>query len=142
MAMPEVVPDPVPDDAAGITPLIESPSARRSRLVLAGFLTLMGVLHFAFPAPFDRLIPRWLPGRPRTWTYTSGVAELGSAALLAHPRTRRIGAWAAMGTIAAVYPANVQMALDNPPTTLLGVGAWARLPLQFPMLWWAQRHSR
>lgn len=48
-------------------------ATRRSRLRLAGVLGFMGVLHFAVPRQFDRIIPRWLPGPPRFWTYASGV---------------------------------------------------------------------
>ena len=94
------------------------------------------------PGPFDRIIPHWVPGRARTWTYVSGACELGSAALLAGERTRRIGGWAAAATIAGVYPANVQMAIDNPPRTPLGVGSWLRLPLQLPMIAWALKQTR
>ena len=142
MAVTETIPDPVRLDAAGVTPIVETDSQKRSRLALSGFLLFMGVLHFVMPRPFDRIIPKWMPGRPRTWTYVSGACELSSAALLAAPRTRRLGAYAAAATIVAVYPANVQMALDHRPTTPLGVGVWARLPLQFPMIAWALRHRR
>lgn len=107
----------------------------------------MGVLHFATPAPFDSLVPRWMPGRARTWTYLSGVAELVGAALVASPRTRRIGGWWCAATIAGVYPANVQAALDGgmstaPPPFDSASVAWARLPLQFPMVWEAVRVAR
>lgn len=142
MAIADPIPDPAPFDAAGVQPIVESDKARRSRLVLAGFLFFMGVLHFAAPKSFDKIIPRWVPGDPRMWTYVSGVWELSSAALLAMSRTRRLGAWVAAATMVAVYPANIQMAIDNPPTTLFGVGLVARLPLQFPMIAWALKHRR
>lgn len=142
MALTEAVPDPAPHDAAGVTPIVEGEGQRRSRLLLAGFLLMMGVLHFVAPKPFDKIIPKWVPGRPRTWTYVSGAWELSSAALLAMPRTRRLGAYAAAATLVAVYPANVQMALDHSPTTPYGVGLWARLPMQLPMIGWALRHRR
>ncbi|MGI8662459.1 MAG: DoxX family protein [Acidimicrobiales bacterium] len=102
----------------------------------------MGVLHLVVPKPFDKIIPRWMPGNPRAWTYASGLWELSSAALLAMPRTRRLGAYVAAATFVAVYPANVQMAIDNAPSTLFGLGLWARLPLQFPMIAWALKHRR
>ena len=142
MAVTETIPDPAPLDAAGVTPIVETDGQKRSRLRLAGFLLFMGVLHFVAPRPFDRIIPKWVPGRPRTWTYLSGACELSSAALLAMPRTRRLGAYAAAATLVAVYPANVQMAIDNRPNTAFGVGMWARLPLQFPMIAWALRHRK
>jgi uncharacterized membrane protein len=143
MALTESDLDPAPLDAAGVAEVVESAGKRRSRLILAGGLFSMGVLHFVMPKPFDKIIPRWVPfGSARTWTYISGVWELSSAALLAMPRTRRVGAYAAAATIVAVYPANIQMAIDNPPSTLLGVGMAARLPLQIPMIAWALRHRK
>lgn len=110
---------------------------RRAR-ALAGMLVLMGVLHFVAPAPFERIVPRVL-GRPRTWVYLSGVAELAAGILTAVPRTRRTGALIATATIVAVYPANWQMALDAgmPPAEVVGWGAWLRLPLQVPLIRWA-----
>ena len=120
----------------------EDPEVRRSRLVGAGLLAGMGVLHFAIPKAFDGAIPEWVPGRPRTWTYVSGVWELASAALVANRRTSKVGGYAAAATFAAVYPANVQMAIDNPPTDAVGVGMLLRLPLQIPMVVWALRHAR
>jgi uncharacterized membrane protein len=120
----------------------EDPALRRSRLRLAGFLSFMGVLHFAMPKPFDRIIPSWVPGRPRSWTYLSGAAELTSGLLLANRSTKRIGGAMGAATLVAVYPANVQMAIDNKPRTAFGVGMWLRLPMQFPMIGWALKHAR
>ena len=114
---------------------------RKSRLRLAGFLSFMGALHFALPQPFDRIIPKWMPGRPRTWTYVSGAAELASGVLLANPSTKRAGGVMGAATLVAVFPANVQMALDNKPRTAYGVGLWLRLPMQAPMIRWALRHA-
>jgi hypothetical protein len=34
------------------------------------------------------------------------------------------------------------MALDNPPTTAVGLGSWLRLPLQLPMFAWALKRTR
>jgi uncharacterized membrane protein len=121
---------------------VEDPKIRRSRLVGAGLLAGMGVLHFVVPKAFDGAIPGWVPGRPRTWTYASGVWELASAALVANRRTSKVGGYAAAATFAAVYPANIQMAIDNPPTNPLGIGMLLRLPLQIPMVVWALRHAR
>ncbi|MBC7290176.1 MAG: hypothetical protein H5T83_02410 [Actinotalea sp.] len=98
-----------------------------------------GTLHLVTPRPFDHLIPAGL-GRPRPWVLGSGVAELCCAAALVHPRTRRGGAWAAAALLVAVFPGNVTMAVRSrrgrrgavPP-----VVAWARLPLQVPLVLWA-----
>jgi uncharacterized membrane protein len=110
----------------------------RDALALAGLLTATGVLHFARPRPFDRIMPRSLPGKPRTWTYVSGAAELAVAAAVCHPRTRRLGGLAAAGLFTAVFPANVQMALDwRHARPLPRAIAYARLPLQVPLVLWA-----
>ncbi|MEO7555116.1 MAG: hypothetical protein ABIV94_00755 [Acidimicrobiales bacterium] len=102
----------------------------------------MGALHFALPRTFDGIIPRWMPGHPRIWTYVSAMSELSSAALLLSSRTRRLGAFAAAATLVAVYPANIQMAIEHAPTTPFGIALWARLPLQLPLIAWALKHRK
>ena len=119
------------------------PGARRMPL-MAPMLAGMGVLHFATPTHFDRLIPPELPGSARAWTYGSGVAELSVAGLLAVPRTRRMGAWAAIALFVGVFPGNVQMARDSlrKPVWPNRVVAFGRLPLQWPMISAAWRIRR
>jgi uncharacterized membrane protein len=111
---------------------------RRSALLLAALLSTAGVAHMTAPRSFDRIVPHALPGDPRVWTYASGAAELAVAAAVANPRTRRHGALAAACLFTAVLPANVQMALDwNERPVPLRVAAYARLPLQIPLVTWA-----
>lgn len=102
---------------------------------LAGLLATAGVLHFVKPQFFDAIVPKALPN-PRLWTYLSGVAELAVAAAIANPRTRRRGATAAALLFVAVFPANVQNAVDAKPGTERVVTA-IRLPLQIPLVAWA-----
>jgi uncharacterized membrane protein len=110
---------------------------------LAALLAAAGVTHFLLPRPYDAIVPRALPGKPRTWTQLSGAAELAVAAAVAHPRTRRAGALAAAGLFAAVFPANVQMAADWRDRAIpLRLAAFLRLPLQVPLVLWAIRVSR
>lgn len=110
---------------------------------LAGMLVATGVLHFATPESFDAIVPAALPGPPRRWTYLSGAAELMVAAAVAAPRTRRLGGLAAAALFVAVFPANLQMALDwrRRPLPQRAL-AWGRLPLQLPLIAWALRASR
>ncbi|WP_055490928.1 hypothetical protein [Streptomyces sp. TP-A0356] len=112
--------------------------SKRSPLLLGGLLAAAGVGHFVAPRRFDPLIPRALPGKPRTWTYASGAAELALAAGVALPRTRRAAARAAAAFFVGVFPANVQMAVDwrHRPAPLRAA-ALARLPLQVPLVLWA-----
>lgn len=103
----------------------------------------IGTLHFVVPRFFVRIVPRWVP-YPEQAVFWSGVAEVGSGVLVAVPRTRRIGGWLAAATIVAVYPANIQMAIDatRKGSKLETVATWLRLPMQFPMLARALRCTR
>jgi uncharacterized membrane protein len=106
-----------------------------SALSLAGLLAGAGAAHFVIPRAYERIVPE-IFGDPAFWVRWSGVAELACAGLVAHPRTRRVGALAAAAVFVAVYPANVKMALDGGVPAGL---AWARLPLQIPLVLWAYR---
>ncbi|MEO3756738.1 hypothetical protein ABGB19_00375 [Mycobacterium sp. B14F4] len=110
-----------------------TPAAR-----MAAMLFGIGTLHFLAPKPFDGIIPAELPGSPRFYTYASGVAELGVAAALAAPRTRKTGAAAAVALFLAVWPGNINMARlwfrDPAKPWALRAVAIARLPLQIPMI--------
>jgi uncharacterized membrane protein len=110
---------------------------------LAALLATSGVGHFAAPRPFDAIVPSSLPGSPRTWTYLSGAAELATALALVTPRTRRLGGLAAAVLFVGVFPANVKMARDwrNRPLRYR-LGAYARLPLQVPLVYWGLRVAR
>lgn len=116
---------------------LADPARDRSRLRLSAMLIGMGVLHFVVPKPFRSIVPRWFPW-PREAVAVSGVAELASGVLLAVPGSQRVGGALGFVTIAAVYPANVQMAID----ASRGVGEqkipawllWLRVPLQVPLL--------
>ena len=114
-----------------------------SATALAALLATAGTAHFAQPRPFDAIVPRALPGTPRTWTYLSGAAELAVAAAIALPRTRRLGGLAAAALFVGVFPANVKMAADwrhaHPAKRAV---ACCRLPLQVPLVLWARRVAR
>ncbi|MFF5343809.1 MauE/DoxX family redox-associated membrane protein [Streptomyces althioticus] len=115
----------------------------RSPLLLAGLLAAAGTAHFAAPRQFDHIVPRFLPGSPRTWTYASGAAELALAAGVAMPRTRKAAALAAAAFFVGVFPANVKMAVDwrHRPAPQRAA-AFARLPLQMPLVLWARGVAR
>jgi uncharacterized membrane protein len=117
-----------------------------SARALAALLGLAGLGHFIATDTYELIIPRFLPA-PRTLVLASGAAEIACAGLLLFPATRKAGAWCAFGLFLAVWPANVQMALDGGIPGrhgLLGspAAAWLRLPLQLPLLYWAFRVGR
>lgn len=105
-----------------------------------------GLLHFVMPRGYERIVPRAL-GHAPLLVAVSGVAEVLAGALIAVPRTRRTGATLAFVVLLLVWPANVQMALDGglPDAGFPGGSAavaWARVPLQLPLLVWAWRVAR
>ncbi|MDO4911284.1 MAG: hypothetical protein Q3972_06040 [Corynebacterium sp.] len=106
---------------------------RRTVALLSG----VGILHFLpQTAPkFDDLIPQALPGKPRTWVYGSGVAELLTALFLAIPKTRKQAAYAAAALFVAVFPGNITMAYRwRHKSWWEQAIAYGRLPLQIPMI--------
>jgi len=114
-----------------------------SAQLLAVVLLVGGIGHFLATDTYALIVPRFLPA-PKTYVQVSGIAEIICALLLAVPRTRRAGAWCAFALLLAVWPANIQMALDGGIPGrgwLLGspVAAWIRVPLQLPLLYWAYR---
>ncbi len=118
-------------------------SRSRSTTGLAVLFGVLGSLHFVKPKPFERIVPRALP-RKKELVYASGVAELACAAGLLHPRTRRAAGVVSTALLVAVFPANVQMAIDLNRTgsrTARAI-AFARLPLQIPLIRAAVRASR
>lgn len=119
------------------------PRSHRSPLLLAGLLASAGVAHFAAPRTFDAIVPRSLPGSPRTWTYASGAVELALAAGVALPATRGRAALATAAFFVGVFPANVKMAVDwrHRPAPLKAA-AVGRLPLQVPLVLWARNVAR
>lgn len=112
-----------------------------------GFMLIgTGLTHFIVPKPFDSIVPPFLPGDPRLWTYLSGLAELVIAALLfisldkkfAGKPIRLWGVYAAFALFVAVFPANIYMAIEwssrDFPAPLF---AYLRLPLQLGLFYWA-----
>jgi uncharacterized membrane protein len=106
---------------------------------LAAFYLLAGTMHFVKPRAYEAIVPGALPAK-REIVYASGVAELAGAAGVLHPRTRRAAGWWLIATLLAIFPANVNMAVNAgrfraiPPWAL-----WARLPVQALLIAWAHR---
>lgn len=109
------------------------------RLLLGAFFLVAGSLHFLKPKPYVAIVPDALP-RKLELVYASGVAELAGGALVLPRRTRRAAGWWLIATLIAVFPANVNMAVNadrfrSVPEPLL----WARLPVQGLLIAWVWR---
>ena len=129
-----------------------APLTRDLKGLVALFAT-SGVLHLVRPEPFEAITPRQLPAR-RGLVYASGAAEIACAVGLLHPRTRKAAGWLSAALLVAVFPANVQMAVDEtgrvnrkrragrPVGRRRQAVTLARLPLQVPLVRTALKASR
>jgi len=115
----------------------------RPQIPLAAFFLAAGSLHFLRPRMYEAIVPDGLARHRRAVVLASGVAELAGGAGVLHPRTRRAAGWWLIATLAAVFPANVHMAVH--PERYRGIPPWAlwlRLPLQFVCAAWVHRATR
>lgn len=119
-----------------------APLRRDAKFLIGGFL-VSGTVHLVKPDVWEPLMPDWVPMHREVILY-SGVAELLCAAGLALPATRRLAGLASAGLLAGVYVGNVKMAVDasRSKNVPLKVAAFARLPMQFPMIRAALRAGR
>ena len=89
-------------------------------------------------------MPPWVP-RHREAVQVSGIAEIAGALALLPAPTRPLARWWLIAVLAAVFPANVHMAVN--PDQVRGLdldriprwALWARLPLQPLMMLWVLR---
>jgi uncharacterized membrane protein len=101
----------------------------------------IGITHFVRPGPFMKIMPPYIPYH-LAMVFISGAFEIGLGLLLLPPATRPYAAWGIIALLIAVYPANIQMAVDyyrqgHPQLWV----ALARLPLQIPLIWWAWKYT-
>lgn len=104
---------------------------------LAALMGGIGALHFVATDLMAQTIPSAFPMR-RELVLASGVVEVACAVGL-----RRRSRWArplAAATLLAVWPANIQMALDagsgkHPGPMDSKALMWGRVPLQIPLVW-------
>ncbi len=113
-----------------------------SRIGVAALFAFTGAMHFLRPRFFEAIVPPVIEAQKKEAVAVSGYAELAGAAMVLHPATRRLGRWWLLALLAAVFPANIHMAVN--PEQIRGLdmrrfprwALWARLPLQpLAMLW-------
>lgn len=95
-----------------------------------------GILHFTHADVFVAMMPAFLPWHLEL-VWLSGVFEILGGVGLLLPFSRRFAAWGLMALLVAVFPANVNMAVNE--IGLAGMPAdpvllWARLPFQLVFL--------
>jgi len=119
-----------------------APLARDAKIVVGAFLA-SGTVHLVKPEVFEPLMPRWVPAH-REVILATGVAELVCAAGLLFRPTRRVAGLASAALLVGIFPGNLKMAADASRTSKTGfkAAAYARLPLQLPMIRGALRAGR
>lgn len=111
--------------------------------LLANFFIGAGINHFVMPRAYEQIVPPSLRGQAKRVVQISGVAEIVGGVGVLLPATRRLSGVGLVALLAAVFPANLQMARE--PERFSGIPRWAlygRLPLQPLMMLWAWRATR
>ncbi len=106
------------------------------RWLLAALFLSAGVMHFVSPGIFVKIVPPFLPW-PRALVAISGAAEIAGAIGLLTVRWRTPAAYGLIALLIAVFPANIYMAVQG--MMFPAWALWARLPLQFVLIWWVWR---
>ena len=127
---------------------------QQSALGIAAAFIAAGVGHFTRPQFFEAVVPDWIPDKKMA-NQVSGAAEIALGLAMIPRATRRPAAWGLVGLLAAVFPANIDMAVNNVelrPTDDGGIERvpggvsdarnWVRLPFQFLFAAWVWRHAR
>ena len=125
---------------------------RLSSSAAAALFVSAGAMHFARPDFFESIVPDWIPD-PKLANRVSGAAEILLGLGMLHPRTRRSSAFGLLTLTLAVFPANIDMAVNRVEVKPVGgrlvrrVGTasgptnWIRLPMQVPLAWWLWREA-
>ena len=108
-------------------------------------LCVAGFMHLHSPEFFVAIIPAALPD-PEWLNVLAGLAEIVIGVYLLEPRTRVFAAWGAIALAIAVFPANVNMLIENigaeGPGTGSPVANWIRMPFQAVFILWAWWFTR
>lgn len=112
--------------------------------VFAVCIIVAGITHFIAPDTYVKIVPPQLP-YPEAIVYISGVFEiLGGIGLLV-PVVSQAAAWGLVLLLIAVYPANINMAVNHIHLDNVPDGNWfqaIRLPFQFVLIAWAYWYTK
>lgn len=124
--------------------LIATTTKERLRVMLAICIIVVGITHFAMPDPFVKIVPDYFPYH-LALVYISGFFEiLGGIGLLVPP-VSQAAAWGLLILFIAVFPANINMAvnaIDLPNIPDSDALRWGRLPFQAVLIAWAWWYTR
>ena len=118
---------------------------RIPHFIIATFFLVGGIGHFTSSEFFLAIMPSYLPYH---WELVilSGIFEIMGAIGLLLPKTRLLAAYGLIALCIAVFPANINMAMNPesfPQVPLIFL--YIRLPLQFVFIyfiWWSVKLER
>ena len=114
------------------------------RVIHAVAIIVVGITHFSVPEQYARIVPPQLP-YPFELVYISGFFEILGGIGLVIPFVSVAAAWGLIALYIAVFPANINMAVNSIPID--GIPHipwlyWARLPFQAVLIAWAYWYTR
>ncbi|HJP15635.1 MAG TPA: hypothetical protein QF762_01545 [Acidimicrobiales bacterium] len=123
--------------------------------LLGGSFAAAGIYHFINQDFFEAIVPRWFPN-PTFANLVSGTAEIFLGLALIPKKSRRQAAWGLLLLLVAVYPANIDMFINDvgfetdefgktirmEDASDVRVRNFVRLPFQFLFGWLIWRHTK
>lgn len=109
------------------------------RIILAAFYLAAGILHLSSPQGFILIVPKFVPW-PAEVVWFTGLCEIAGAAGLLIPRLRIAAGWGLALYAVAVFPANINHAVNHIDVGALANSWWYHIPrfaLQPVLVWWA-----
>jgi len=124
-------------------------------ILIGGAFIAVGINHFTDPDFFEAIVPRWF-WSPSFANQVSGALEIGLGAALIPVWTRRYAAWGLLILLVLVYPANIDMLINEVDVMTNELGETVRvedasgvflrnlirLPFQFVFALLVWRHTR
>ena len=114
------------------------------RVIHAVAIIVVGITHFIVPEQYARIVPPQLP-YPFELVYISGFFEILGGFGLVIPFVSVAAAWGLIALYIAVFPANINMAVNSIPIDgipHIPLLYWARLPFQAVLIAWAYWYTR
>jgi len=123
-----------------------TPNRRKEilRFIFSVSLIVVGITHFIKPDQYVRIVPPQLP-YPLELVYISGFFEILGGIGILIPFVSVAAAWGLIALFIAVFPANINMAVNSIP--IEGIPHypllyWVRLPFQAVLIAWAWWYTR
>jgi uncharacterized membrane protein len=128
-----------PSKSAGYQAMYKVWVTHISSVLLGAIMCFAGCAHLASPGPFDSIVPSAIPFKLQI-VVVSGIFEILGGIGLVVPFTRHAASIGLILLFIAVFPANVNMAMNNIPINghhFSPLILWLRLPLQAILIAWA-----